>query len=179
LQDRVTSSVIGAISPELERAEIARARRKPTESLQAYDYYLRAQFSTFQWTREGNGEALRMAKQAVSLDPGFALAYAFAANTFGQKKAFGWSEDAAKERVESRQLAERAMKLDQDDPLVLAFVAQVYSYVLDEPENGSAYAARAAALDPNLAIARLGQAMRSSISAITTRRSSNSRQPFG
>ena len=42
LQDRVTSSVIGAISPQLERAEIERAQRKPTESLQAYDYYLRA-----------------------------------------------------------------------------------------------------------------------------------------
>ena len=113
LQDRVTSSVIGAISPQLERAEIERARRKPTESLQAYDYYLRAQFSTFQWTREGNAEALRMAKLAISLDPAFALAYAFAANIFGQKKAFGWSEDAARERLESRQLAERAMQLDQ------------------------------------------------------------------
>src|ERR1700674_1805762 len=30
LQDRLTSSVIGAISPQLERAEIERARRKPT-----------------------------------------------------------------------------------------------------------------------------------------------------
>jgi hypothetical protein len=42
LQDGVTSSVIGAISPQLERAEIERAQRKPTENLQAYDYYLRA-----------------------------------------------------------------------------------------------------------------------------------------
>jgi len=155
LQDRVTSSVIGAISPELERAEIARSRRKPTESLQAYDYYLRAQFSTFKWTREGNAESLRMAKLAISLDPAFALAYAFAANTFGQKKAFAWSEDAAKERLEGRQLVERAMQLDKDDPLVLAHAGQVYSYVLDDPENGSAFAARAVTLDPNLVMARL------------------------
>src|SRR5260221_448791 len=42
LQDQVTSSVIGAIFPHVERAEIERAKRKPTESLQAYDYYLRA-----------------------------------------------------------------------------------------------------------------------------------------
>ena len=133
----------------------ARARRKPTESLQAYDYYLRAQFSIYQWTREGNGESLRMAKLAISLDPAFALAYALAANIFGQKKAFGWTEDAAKERVESRQLAERAMQLDQDDPLVLAHAAQVYTYLLEEPETGSAFAARAIALDPNLAMARL------------------------
>ena len=60
LQDRLTSSVIGAISPQLERAEIERARRKPTESLQAYDYYLRSKFSIYQWTREGSDEALRM-----------------------------------------------------------------------------------------------------------------------
>jgi len=30
----------------------------------------------------------------------------------------------------------------------------VYSYTLEEPENGSAFAARAIALDPNLALAR-------------------------
>jgi TolB-like protein len=155
LQDRLTSSVIGAISPELERAEIARARRKPTESLQAYDYYLRALFSTYQWNREGNGESLRMAKLAIALDPAFALAYALAADIFGQKKAFMWTEDAAKERVESRQLAERALQLDKDDPLVLAHAAQVYSYLLEDPENGSAFAARAVALDPNLVLARL------------------------
>jgi TolB-like protein/tetratricopeptide (TPR) repeat protein len=160
LQDRLTSSVIGAISPELERAEIARARRKPTDSLQAYDHYLRSKFSVYQWTRDGSNEALRMAKLAISLDPGFALAYAHAANIFGQKKGFGWSEDAAQERAESRQLAERAMQLDQDDPLVLAHAAQVFSYMLEEPETGSAIAARAVALDPNLVIGRLwaGQA---------------------
>jgi TolB-like protein len=155
LQDRLTSSVIGRISPPLERAEIERSRRKPTESLQAYDYYLRHKFSIYQWTREGNTEALRMAKLAISIDPGFAVAYALAANTFGQKKGFGWTEDAAKERSESRQLAERAIQLDQDDPLVLAHAAEVYSYVLEEPETGSAFAARAVALDPNLAMARL------------------------
>ena len=47
------------------------------------------------------------------------------------------------------------MQLDQDDPLVLAHAAQVYSYVLEEPETGSAFAARAIALDPNLVMARL------------------------
>ena len=41
LQDQVAASVVGAIAPQLELAEIARAKRKPTESLDAYDYYLR------------------------------------------------------------------------------------------------------------------------------------------
>jgi hypothetical protein len=42
LQDQVTPSVVGAIAPKLEQAEIERAKHKPTESLDAYDYVLRA-----------------------------------------------------------------------------------------------------------------------------------------
>ncbi|WP_246732315.1 tetratricopeptide repeat protein [Bradyrhizobium yuanmingense] len=150
LQDRLTSSVIGAISPKLERAEIERAQRK----LRAYDYYLRAQFSLYQNTRKGNAEALRLAKIAISLDPSYALAYAFAANILGQRKAFGWVVDAAQERVEARRFVEQAIQLDKDDPLVLAIVGQQYSFVLEEPEKGVALLTRAVALDPNLVEAR-------------------------
>jgi hypothetical protein len=38
---RITESIVGAPAPQLERAEIDRAERKPTESLDAYDYFLR------------------------------------------------------------------------------------------------------------------------------------------
>jgi hypothetical protein len=41
LQDQVTASVVGAIAPRLEQAEIERSNRKRTENLDAYDYYLR------------------------------------------------------------------------------------------------------------------------------------------
>jgi TolB-like protein len=41
LQDYVTSGVVSAIAPKLQSAEIKRAKRKPTENLHAYDYYLR------------------------------------------------------------------------------------------------------------------------------------------
>ena len=46
LQDRVTSSVVGAIAPKLELAEIERAKRKPTNSLDAYDHFLRGMAGT-------------------------------------------------------------------------------------------------------------------------------------
>jgi TolB-like protein/class 3 adenylate cyclase len=154
LQDRLTGSVIGAISPQLERAEMERAQRKPTENLRAYDYHLRAQFSAYQFTRESNAEALELTKIAISLDPAFARGYALAANYFGQKKAFGWVADAVQERAEARQFAERAIKLDPDDPLVLAMSGQTYSYVLEEPENGAAILAKSIALDPNSVFAR-------------------------
>ena len=37
----MTESVVGAIAPAVEKAEIERAKRKPTESLDAYALYLR------------------------------------------------------------------------------------------------------------------------------------------
>ena len=72
-------SVIGAISPQLERAEIERAQRKPTESLQAYDYYLRGLANLYRFTREANLEALKLTQIANTIDPEFALPYALGA----------------------------------------------------------------------------------------------------
>jgi TolB-like protein len=60
LQDHVTSSVVGAIAPKLQREEIKRARRKPTENLDAYDYYLRGLASARRWTKDANAEALQL-----------------------------------------------------------------------------------------------------------------------
>ena len=73
LQDQVTASVVGAIAPKLEQAEIERAKRKPTENLDAYDYYLRGLAGVHQWTKEGNDEALSNLYRAIELDPNFAV----------------------------------------------------------------------------------------------------------
>src|SRR5262249_41269735 len=79
LQDQVTAGVVGEIAPKLERAEIERAKRKPTDSLDAYNYFLRGMASVHQWKREANDEALRAFYKAVELDPDFAAAYGMAA----------------------------------------------------------------------------------------------------
>src|SRR5712671_957611 len=68
LQDQVTSSVVGAIAPKLEQAEIERAKRKPTESLDAYDYFLRGIASAHRMSSEATGEALRLFAKSSELD---------------------------------------------------------------------------------------------------------------
>jgi adenylate cyclase len=57
LQDRITASVVGAVAPRLEQAEIARAQRKPTDSLDAYDHFLRGMAGIHAWTRDANASA--------------------------------------------------------------------------------------------------------------------------
>ncbi len=150
----MTSSVIGAISPQLERAEIERAKRKPTESLQAYDYYLRALASLYRYTREANIEALKLIQTANNLDPDFAVPFALGANCFVQRWAFGWSNDDAEDVTEARRLARRALELDKDDPTVLALAGAALGFIAGEVEEGAALLARAISLDPNLAAAR-------------------------
>jgi adenylate cyclase len=69
LQDQVAARVVDEIAPKLEQAEIERAKRKPTESLDAYDYFLRGMANVNQWTRAANDEALRLFYKAIELDP--------------------------------------------------------------------------------------------------------------
>jgi TolB-like protein/class 3 adenylate cyclase len=156
LQDRVTMSVIGAIAPQLERAEISMAQRKPTESLQAYDYYLRALASLYRFsTREANIEALKLAQTAYNLDPDFAAPFALAADCLVQRWGFGWSSGGPEEIAEALRLARRAIELDKDDPRVLATAGLVLGLFVGEVEEGAVLLARAISLDPNLALARI------------------------
>ena len=115
LQDQVTSRVVGAIAPKLEQAEIERAKRKPTESLDAYDYFLRGMAAFYQFTRPGNEEALALFSRAIELDPDFAAAYGMAARCYMQRKGFGWVADRDREIAETARMARRAADLGRDD----------------------------------------------------------------
>ena len=108
LQDKVTVSVVSAIAPKLERVEIERAKRKPTEILDAYDYFLRGMANVHQWTRAANDEALRLFYKAMELDPAFASAYGMAAWCYIWRKLNGWVIDRAQETSEGARLARRA-----------------------------------------------------------------------
>jgi TolB-like protein len=91
LQDQVTESVVGAIAPAVEKAEIERAKRKPTESLDAYALYLRGSARLYQFaSRQANDEALRLFNSAIELDPDFASAYGRAAACYAFAKVNGW-----------------------------------------------------------------------------------------
>jgi len=110
LQDQVTESVVGAIAPAVEKAEIERARRKPTESLDAYALYLRGLARLYQFTsRQANEEALRLFNSAIELDPDFASAYGRAAFCYVFRKINGWISGTANEIAEVKRLAQRAV----------------------------------------------------------------------
>ena len=151
LQDQVTASVVGAIAPKLEQAEIERAKRKPTENLDAYDHYLRGLAGLHQWTREGNDNALTSFYRAIELDPNFASAYGMAARCYSQRKASGWVKDRQWEIIETERLARLATELGRDDALALCTAGIALEFVVGNADEGEALIQRALALNPNLA----------------------------
>lgn len=155
LQDQITASVVGAVAPKLEQAEIDRSRRKPTESLDAYDYYLRGLAAVHHWTREGNDEALSMFRRAIELDPNFASAHGMVARCYSQRKGGGWTTDREYEIAETIRLARRAVELGKDDALALCTAGMGLAFVAGDLDNGVVFIERALALNPNLATAWL------------------------
>jgi TolB-like protein/class 3 adenylate cyclase/Tfp pilus assembly protein PilF len=153
VQDQVTTRVVGAIAPKLEQVEIERVNRKPTESLDAYDHYLRGVANLHQWTKESSDEAHRQFNRAIRLDAGFASAYGMAAWGFVLRKANGWMVDRAKEITDATQLARRAVELGTDDGTALSGAGYALVFVAHDLDKGSDIVDRALALNPDHALA--------------------------
>jgi TolB-like protein len=153
LQDRITANVVGAILPMLEQEEIKRAQRKPTGSLDAYDFYLRGMASVHRWTREGLGEALGLFYEAIKLDPEYGSAYGMAAWCYLRRKSDGWMIDRVQETAEAARLARRAAQCGKDDAVALSRAGFTLAFVSGDIDAGADLVDRAVVLNPNLASA--------------------------
>ena len=151
LQDQVTARVVGAIEPRLQRAEIERAGRKPTESLDAYDYFLRGMASFHLHNRDSLLEAVRLFVRATELDRNYASPYGMASWSGALRNSHGWMVDRESEIADSVRLARRAVALGKEDPTALWSGGLSLAYLAKEVEAGAAYIDRALVLNPNLA----------------------------
>jgi TolB-like protein/Tfp pilus assembly protein PilF len=147
LQDQMTTCVVGALAPHLERAEIERARRKPTESLDAYDYYLRGTRKFGQMSKSAVDEALQLFDAAIGRDPDFASAYAMSAWCHSWRKVNRWPTDLAA----GAHMARRAVELGPDDAVALARSGHALAHLTRDLDESIALLDRALMLDSNLA----------------------------
>jgi hypothetical protein len=151
LQDRTASAVVSAIAPKVEQAEIARAVAKPTDSLDAYDYFMRAMACIYRWGRKDLEEAEGLLDRSISLDPKFAAAYANATWCLAGRIANYWSDNPAKDAARCGALATLVIDLAPDDATVLSLAGYSLVHVAGNFEQGIALINRAGSLNPNLA----------------------------
>lgn len=156
LQDLVTERVVGAIAPAIERAEFDRAKRKPTDSLDAHGHYLRGLASLYQFDVRHMAaaleEALHSFQMAIDIDPDFASAHAGAAACYVSARAAGRRiPGSADEMIELKRLTQRATELGKDDAWALTLSAWALAYSSRELHAASSVVDRALAVNSNLA----------------------------
>jgi adenylate cyclase len=121
LQDKVTQQVVGAIAPELDRAEIERASRRPTGNVDAVtEYYRGVPHIHWPTSPENNDTALQHFKNAIALDPTYSPAYGGAAMCLMWRRVNKWPRDSAEDDAQLLRFAERVKELNTDDGLTLS-----------------------------------------------------------
>jgi len=151
LQDEVASGVVGAIEPKLRQSEIERAARKPTESLDAYDLYLRALAQFHKYTEESIREAIALLTRALAIDPSYAPA---AAMIGWCRSVQGWQSRGSvseAEIAEAVRLGKQAIEAGHDDADTLWMAANTVSVLAGEHATAASATDRALTLNPNSA----------------------------
>jgi adenylate cyclase len=157
LEDRITEQVAGALQPSIRIAEIERSRRKRPQDLGSYDFTMRAMPHVWALEKEESAKALELLEKAIAIDPQYPLALSLAGWCHAQRSVYNWADDIAESQALARRLAERAAETSGDDPITLAVLGAVHTFVRN---HGTARVLleRAVTLDPNAAWAwsRLG-----------------------
>jgi TolB-like protein/DNA-binding SARP family transcriptional activator len=148
IQDRVTAQVASFIAPALQLAEIERAQRKPTESLTAYDLYLRA-VPRFRTSLAENREAIRLLRRAIEIDPSYGAAYGFAARCYQFQKLLNWVPPSDPDLEEGVRLGHLAVDIGKNDSEALWMGGHALVQLAGDVERGLALIDRSLELNPN------------------------------
>jgi adenylate cyclase len=152
LQDSVTSSVVGAIAPALDRAEIERATRRPIDNLDAYDCYLRGLAKSYAAKKEAVEDSLSFFYRAIELDSDLSAAYGMAAWCYAYQTIQGWILDRRDVEAEVKRLAFLASDTAQDDGLTLCRAGFALVQVCQDIDTGAAMIDKGLSLNENLAL---------------------------
>ena len=152
LQDDIGRTVAAVVEPAMRGAEIERARRKPTESLSAYELYLRALPPMWAGTREEIPRAIALLRQSLEHDAANGPALAALAWCLFMAPVAGVAP-RDESWAEALELARRAVESDGADAFAQAIYAQVMSGHADEHDQARLHAEEAVRLNPSLAFA--------------------------
>ena len=149
VQDRITENVVAIVEPRVKRAEIERSRRKPPDSLDAYDLYLQAMPDVYAMRPEANANAIRLLEQAVVLDPGFAPGVAMAGMAYLARITMQLPGASEGDVAACVRHARAALAIGSDDSAVLGNCGFLLLEIGLQYEEGFALLKRAVAENPN------------------------------
>jgi TolB-like protein len=151
VEAEVATAVADALKAKLSGGEQRALQKRPTNSQEAYDAYLRGLAYSLRpfYDPEDNRTAIKYFGEAARLDPKFALAWAW----LGSESALGYfnriDTDFPTLREAAKHAAAKAIELQPD--LGEAYLAQGYSHYYGKDDYDSAIASfeKASSLSPN------------------------------
>jgi adenylate cyclase len=120
LQDEIAARIVGKIATHVRRAELQRALRKPPQSLNAYDHFLRGLDLLYRLDFGSFVRARTFLSRACEEDRDYAAPYAFLAHWHMFNIAEGWSSDIVADAAEVMRLSRCAIERDPYNALAIA-----------------------------------------------------------
>lgn len=148
IQNEIIETIVSTLAFKVEAAERGRILRKETESLDAYDSYLRAIEHFDRFTKEEQEKAGELFKKAIEIDPTYATAFSRLAWVHANAYSFGWSEEPETSLNRAFELAKKAAALAPDDHWGHWILGYIYLMQREFDLSEAAYE-RAYTLNPN------------------------------
>src|SRR5262249_16732651 len=152
VQDEIAQQVVITIDPAIRVSEMDQARRKPPESMDAWDHFLRGSYHFHLYTRRDGELALDHLRRSIKLDSCFAPAHARLSLALTYAASLGRSDDVRDTLAAAMSAAKAALALDGFD--ASAHAAASYALTYAHKHDAAVEAAtRAVNLNPNYHIA--------------------------
>ena len=148
LQDEITLKIIQALQLKLTAIEQARVTGKGTENLNAYLKALQAYEQFGRMNKQGSIMAKQLAREAIALDPKYALPYTVMAYSHMLDLWFRFSESPEESMKMAIDAAQKALALDDSDPFTHTCFSSLY-IMQRQHDKAIASAERALELSPS------------------------------
>src|SRR5580704_7253271 len=152
VQDEVTEAIVAAIEPQLYAADNFRARRKPPDSMDAWDLVMRALSHYWRVTRQDNVVAQALLEKAIAIDPNYGQALGVLATSYTFSAHMGWADMAAIVPIAER-AALASIQADSEDPWAHHALGSVSLFKRRFEDSLGAFES-ALSLNPNFSLAQ-------------------------
>ena len=146
-QDNIREQIVSALQVRLTPTDKTLTERKPTDSVEAYDLFLRGRANYYRYTPEDLLEAIKCFEEAIEIDPNFADAYGYLSYCHFYGWALIWpGYDGNLDRA--NKLAEKGVALDGTSAIALARLGWIQTF-LHRHDQGVANLEKAMAMAPS------------------------------
>jgi TolB-like protein/Tfp pilus assembly protein PilF len=152
VQDEITDAIVAAIEPQIYAAENFRARRKPPNSMDAWDLVMRALSHYWRVTREDHVIAQALLEQAIAIDPNYGQALSVLATSHMFGVHLGWADIKTAAPIAER-AALGAIQADSEDAWAHTALGSVY-FSTRRLDHSLAEFELALQLNPNFSLAQ-------------------------